>query len=222
MGSTCSVGRPSREIIASLGRSGGRNSSRRPRSNLLLAAGFVILLAHLPSPALAQGQPVPQSPSQPASLSGESLPPGSPAAGRDLFAGKVQFRNGGPPCASCHSIAGLPFPNGGTLGPDLTGVYHKLGPQGMQSAMKTLYFHVMTSIYDRHPLTVQERADLVAFFKEAATEPKPRLNTQVVALIAFVGFLVLLLITHFLWRDRLKSVRRRMVERAVREGRSYS
>lgn len=62
----------------------------------------------------------------------------------------------------------------------------------------------------------------MAFFDQAATEPKPRLNTQIVALIAFVGFSILLLITRFVWRDRLKSVRRRMVERARREGRSYS
>ncbi|MGH9448362.1 MAG: c-type cytochrome, partial [Terriglobia bacterium] len=119
-------------------------------------------------------------------------------------------------------IAGLPFPNGGTLGPDLTGVYHKLGPQGIETAMKTLYFHVMTSIYDQRPLTLQERADLVAFFEEAASKPTPRLNTQLIALIAFIGFLILLSITRFVWRDRLKSVRRTMVERAMRQGGFHS
>lgn len=155
-------------------------------------------------------------------LPGETLPEGSAVAGMDLFMGNVRFRNGGPPCSSCHSIAGLPFPNGGTLGPDLTGVYRKLGPQGMQTAVKTLYFHVMTAIYDRHPLTLQERANLLALFKQAGTQPKPRWNTQMVALIAFIGLLILLAITHFLWRDRLKSVRRKMVEKSMRERRSYS
>jgi hypothetical protein len=81
---------------------------------------------------------------------------------------------------------------------------------------------VMTAIYDPHPLTLSERADLVAFFEQAATRPKPRLNTQIVALIGFAGFLILVGITHFLWRDRLKSVRRKMVERTMHEGRSYS
>lgn len=98
----------------------------------------------------------------------------------------------------------------------------KLGPHGLEVATKTLYFHVMTAVYDPHPLTLAERADLVAFFDQAATQPKPRLNTQIVALIAFIGFLLLLSTTHFVWRDRLKSVRRRMVERAMREGRPYS
>jgi mono/diheme cytochrome c family protein len=165
-------------------------------------------------------QPASQPPSQSASLSSENLASGSADVGRELFIGKARFQNGGPPCASCHSIAGLPFPNGGTLGPDLTGVSRKLGPHGMRVATKTLYFHVMTAIYDPHPLTLSERADLVAFFEQAATQPKPRLNTEIVALIAFIGFLILLGITHFAWRDRVKSVRRKMVERALREGRS--
>ncbi|MGH9431188.1 MAG: hypothetical protein ACRD3T_06570 [Terriglobia bacterium] len=88
--------------------------------------------------------------------------------------------------------------------------------------MKTLYFHVMTSIYDQRPLTLQERADLVAFFEEAASKPTPHLNTQIIALMAFIGFLILLSITHFVWRDRLKSVRRTMVERAMRQGGLHS
>lgn len=188
-------------------RSGGQTSARLLRELVLFSVSSAALLAGSASRAPAQTQTVPQSPSHPASIPGEMLPAGSPDVGKALFTGKVHFHNGGPACASCHSIAGLPFPNGGTLGPDLTGVYQKLGPHGMQTAMKTLYFHVMTAIYDPHPLTLSERADLVAFFEQAATRPKPRLNTQIVALIAFAGFLILVGITHFLWRDRLKSVR---------------
>lgn len=213
---------PRYEVTARRRRIGGRASIWLSKKSGLTAVGIAVLFACFASQVSAQTQPAPQSAAQPASLPGEALATGSPDAGEELFAGKAHFRNGGPPCASCHSIAGLPFPNGGTLGPDLTGVYHKLGPHGMQTAMKTLYFHVMTAIYDPHPLTLSERADLVAFFEQAAAEPEPRLNTQIVALIAFVGFLILLGITHFLWRDRLKSVRRKMVECALREGRSSS
>ncbi len=222
MMSSCGASGPSRENSTLLRRSSGRITARSQGNGFLLAVGFAVLLAWFPYRAPAQVQPSPQSASSPASLSMESLPAGSPDVGRELFTGKIRFRNGGPACASCHSIAGLPFPNGGTLGPDLTGVSRKLGPHGLEVATKTLYFHVMTAIYDTHPLTLEERADLVAFFDQAATQPKPRLNTQIVALIAFVGFLTLLSITHFMWRDRLKSVRRKMVERAAREGRSYS
>ena len=53
------------------------------------------------------------------SAAGESQP-GSVAAGRALFLGTVRFHNGGPACSACHSVAGLPFPEGGTMGPDFT------------------------------------------------------------------------------------------------------
>lgn len=142
----------------------------------------------------------------------EALPEGSAARGKELFTGQVRLQNGGPPCMTCHSITGLPFPNGGPLGPNLTGAYKKLGSQGMPVAVKTLYFRVMTSIYDPHPLTLEERADLLAFFKEAGTQPPARSNTRFVALVGFLEFCAFLVITRFVWRDRLRSVRRRMVE----------
>lgn len=146
------------------------------------------------------------------------LPPGSASRGEALFSGRIHLQNGGPACKACHSIAGLPFPNGGMLGPNLTGVYKKLGLHGMQVSMKTLFFHVMTPIYDPHPLTLQEQSDLIAFFKEAGTKPPPRWNTQIIALIAFIGFLILLAVSGFLWRNRIKAVRRTLVKRALRQG----
>ncbi len=82
----------------------------------------------------------------------------------------------------------------------------------MPVAVKTLYFRVMTSIYDPHPLTLEERTDLLAFFKEAGTQPPARSNTRFVALVGFLEFCTFLVITRFVWRDRLRSVRRRMVE----------
>jgi len=142
---------------------------------------------------------------------------GSAGLGEALFAGKVRFRNGGPACASCHSIAGIPFPNGGTLGPDLTNAYQKLGPQGMQPAMETLFFRVMTPIYDQHPLTPEEQSDLIAFFQEAASGRAPRGNTQIIAGISLAGCVLLLVIANAVWHDRLKSVRRSLVERARRQ-----
>ncbi len=160
-------------------------------------------------------------PSPPAQLSAAAtvaLPTGSASRGRELFTGQARLQNGGPSCETCHSIAGLPFPNGGTLGPNLTGVYEKLGSEGMPIAVKTLYFPVMTSIYDPHPLTLEERADLLAFFKEAGPQLPARSNTRTVALIGFLGFCTLLVITRTVWRDRLRSVRRRMVETAKHQG----
>jgi hypothetical protein len=204
-------------------RSSWKIFTRIAMKNLTVALGFTVMLSSYSLPARGQVQPeTQQGAGQSASAAIQTLPSGSAARGKELFTGQTHLYNGGPPCAACHSIAGLAFPNGGTLGPNLTGVYNKLGPQGMQVAMRTLYFHVMTSIYDPHPLTLEERSDLTAFFREAATQPKPRWETQIVALAGFLGFCVLLAVTRYLWRDRLKSVRRRMVEKAVRQGGLHS
>src|ERR1051325_2607148 len=114
----------------------------------------VVLLVLFPIASAAQSTP-------PAQVAGNIARASAPH-GEELFTGRSHLRNQGPACISCHRIAGLPFPNGGTLGPDLTGAYKKLGPQGTQSAMQTLYFKVMTPIYGTHPLFPDEQADLMA------------------------------------------------------------
>ncbi len=143
---------------------------------------------------------------------------GSAQRGRDLFAGGVKLRNGGPPCASCHSLAGLPFPGGGTLGPDLTREYSKLGPAGTQTAMQTLYFPTMTPIYDRRPLTADEQADLMAFFQQSSDHAASARNTIIVIALGVAVFVVLLIVTGLVWRDRLTSVRGRLVALARQAG----
>ena len=168
------------------------------------------LAVALPGIAWSRSPPTPQI--------AEPIAQGSASRGEKLFTGEVRFRNGGPACVCCHSIAGLPFPNGGTLGPDLTHASAKLGPHGMRSAMQTLFFPAMTSIYDPRPLTLEEQGDLIAFFQEAGTRQQPRWITQVLGLSAFVGLGILLVITRFMWRNRLTTVRRALVEKAVRTG----
>lgn len=178
------------------------------------AAAIAVLLFALPSLVQAQPQtPAPKSGVQAQDQVQETVSPGSAVRGKELFTGQAHFVNGGPPCASCHSIAGLSFPNGGTLGPNLTHVYSKLGPEGAPVAIKTLYFPAMTAIYNPHPLTSQEQADLLAFFQEASAEPQPRSKTSIIALVGFLGFCLLLVVTRIVWRGRLRSVRQRLLER---------
>lgn len=182
----------------------------------------IIVLASAFSPLCGvQAQPpAPSADVQSPALTGETLPAGSAVRGKALFAGQVHFRNGGPPCSSCHSIAGLAFPSGGTLGPNLTPVYRKLGAEGTAAALKTLFFPAMMAIYDPRPLTPEEQADLLAFLQEASAKPQPRSNTAIVALAGFLGFCLLLVITRFVWRDRLRSVRKRLLEKARTQGES--
>jgi len=143
---------------------------------------------------------------------------GSPSRGQRLFTGLDRFRNGGPACVSCHSIAGLPFQDGGSLGPDLTHAYKKLGPTGTQSAVQTLYFRVMTQIYGPHPLFAGEQADLMAYLEQAESRPQSQWSTQIILLAAVVLGAIFILITGLAWRDRVRTVRRALVERATRQG----
>lgn len=171
-------------------------------ADALLAA----CLISFPAPQIAGGQTIPTAAT------------GSPARGERLFAGRDHFRNGGPACVSCHTIAGLSFPGGGTLGPDLTHAYKKLGPTGTQSAIQTLYFKVMTQIYGPHPLFPDEQADLMAYLEQAESRPQPQWSTQIILLAAVVLGAIFVAITGFVWRDRVRSVRRALVERATRQG----
>lgn len=171
--------------------------------------------AQAPAPGGAQASSYPLLPA-------ENLPPGSASRGEAIFEGRIPLQNGGPHCAECHSVAGLPFPGGGALGPNLTHVYKKLGHHGIGTTMTTLFFPTMTAIYDPHPLTLRERADLIAFFQQAQTRTPARFTSQIILLIAIAGFLILLGITQFVWRHRLRSVRARMVERALGHGRTAS
>ena len=187
------------------------------------AAGVAVLLLALPSLARAQAQsPAPTPEVRPQGQMQETVLAGSAVRGKELFSGQVHFENGGPPCSACHSIAGLSFPNGGTLGPNLTHEYSKLGPQGTVIVLKTLYFPAMSPIYDSRPLSPEEQADLQAFLKETSAAQPTRSDTLAIAVAGLLGFFVLLIVTCAVWRDRLRSVRRSLLEKARTQGRLQS
>ncbi len=138
--------------------------------------------------------------------------------GRQMFAGQVRMRNGGPPCASCHAFASLGFPNGGALGPDLSGIYDMLGPEGTEAALQTLYFPTMMPLYEKRPLTTDEQRALEAFFRQSGTPSPARNDTPWLAALAVAGFLVLMGLTWLAWRNRLGGVRASLVRRAQAGG----
>ncbi len=138
---------------------------------------------------------------------------GSPAAGERLFAGVTRFANGGPACLSCHNIAGLPFPGGGVLGPDLTGSWNKYGPLALAPVLNTLYFPTMVPIFTSRPLTPVERNDLAAFLRAEAGKAPPTGATVELLALAIVGAAVLLAMVRLAWPRRLRGVRRGLLER---------
>ncbi len=176
-----------------------------------LSFAFALAVLILGFPYLLQSQ-------VPAAKAGRLQEVGPAERGERLFDGQIPFRNGGPPCAACHSVAGLPFPGGGSLGPDLTGISIKLGPLGIDPTLLTLFFPAMTPIYETHTLALNERDDLKAFFSAVAVRPVNSGTTSVILGLAFAGLLILLGLTQFFGRRRLRGVRKRLLKRAAGAG----
>lgn len=133
-----------------------------------------------------------------------------PSDGKKLFTGIVPLQNGGPPCMACHNIAGLPFPRGGSVGPDLTGVAAKFGA-GLNATLTTLPFPTMIPIFGKRPLTDTERRDLQSFL-ETATGPSASNSASTIALSEIGGFILLLVLTWGVWKHRLTTVRKRLLK----------
>ena len=154
---------------------------------------------------------------KPAQAAAAAAPPAPEAiaAGKALFAGRARMQNGGPACASCHTAAGISFPYGGTMGPDLTKEYSKLGPQGLAVALKTLYFPAMTALFQNRPLTATEQQQLAAFFQSIDRRRPPASPTRALAMLSIV---VLAGLFFWTWlavgRRRVRSVRQQLLERA--------
>ncbi len=170
------------------------------------------------SAAVAQAAPaLPQTTSPETGQQTSPLPQGSATRGRELFQGTLRFQNRGSACGSCHRSAGIAFPNGGTLGPDLTGIYQRMGPDAMAVILQTLYFPTMNPIFANRPLTPQEQSDLTAFFQQSGTAPAPAATAKIGG-IAVMGLIVLLAFTGAIWRDRLRHVRKSLVEATLGKG----
>lgn len=147
---------------------------------------------------------------------GANMAAGDPERGEDLFMGDIHFANEGPPCMGCHNIGSYGILGGGTLGPDLTGTWAKYGESGLASVLANIAFPTMKPIYDDHPLTADEQADLYAFFKIAANQPQTNKEIWVIGL-SLAGFLSVLLLFGFVWRGGLKSVGSRLSKQARTE-----
>lgn len=92
------------------------------------------------------------------------LAPPDAALGAGLFTGSRGLRNGGLACSACHSVSGA----GGNLGPDLTGVFARMGGKTpLISAIEKANFKIMAPHYQRHPITTQEAVHLTEYLSQA-------------------------------------------------------
>ena len=133
--------------------------------------------------------------------------------GRDLFTGRLTFKNGGPACLSCHNISAAGFIGGGTVGKDLTNAYATMGEAAIRSILKTTPFPMMKQIYTQKPLTDNEITDVLAFLKSASSTPSaPSQNSSLFFIIGGASALLIIGVFQWLWRGRLSGVRRPLVK----------
>lgn len=182
-----------------------QESNNVPMPNLALSEAEVAsLVAFLANPG-ADAVTQPAAP----------LATGDAAHGRALFTGSSRLENGGPPCMTCHSIAGLGALGGGALGVDLTKAYETYGGDaGLAAFLNTLPTVTMNAVWSSQPLTPAEQDDLRAFMQEASFAERPPQTVWLLALLAAAGVALLLLLAQLIWRKRLVSVRKTMVQRA--------
>lgn len=148
----------------------------------LSAAEVEDVIAYLVTTSQGGGSaPVTEAtPSSPSSLSAPSTIVtaltvyGDAKNGRALFTGQVRLENGGTACVACHSTEGIGALGGGALGPDLTHVYTRFGREGLAGMLGSLPFPTMQGIFATRQLTVDEQADLLAFFEQADKQGEPR------------------------------------------------
>jgi mono/diheme cytochrome c family protein len=133
--------------------------------------------------------------------------------GRDLFMGNAHFQNGGPPCMGCHNVGNNGLLGGGALGPDLTNVTIERNPSELTATLDgsaTTLSPVMQPIYAEHPLTKEERADLIEFMAASAGQPVGDHELLLYG-ISIGGFLAVMGLIQFIFRHRLRGVRRPLV-----------
>ncbi len=139
--------------------------------------------------------------------------------GMDLFLGTESFLKGAPACISCHNVSNVGgFFGGGSLGPDLTTVYSRLGEsRGLSAWLSSPASETMKPIFKDAQMSDSEIRALVAFFSvngkdgvEPATQKASFFYTGVAAAAA------ILLLFGFLWRGRFRATRIPMVEASKR------
>jgi mono/diheme cytochrome c family protein len=143
-----------------------------------------------------------------------TAPAGDPEIGRALFIGEQSFANGGPACIACHTTSDVSGLGGGTLGPDLTKAHSRFGGDiGLNSILVSLPYPTMQGVFSKKPVKKDEAAHLTAYFAETnSLTEKPSMDFTI-SMISIGGFIILYLLTHFIWRKRLTGVRIPLVGR---------
>jgi mono/diheme cytochrome c family protein len=177
-------------------------STARPYILLIITLGF-LLYGCGTAPEAKTIEPV----------SAEEIAAGNIENGRDLFMGYAHFEHEGPPCMGCHSVGNNGILGGGAMGPNLTNVSTQRSEAeilGVLTNTGPMTSPVMQPIYAEFPLKAEEQADLLAFMKASVGQPESDKELLVIG-ISLVGFLAAVVVLGFVYRNRLRGVRRALV-----------
>jgi mono/diheme cytochrome c family protein len=153
------------------------------------------------------------------SVSAQAIAAGDVNNGRDLFIGYAHFQSDGPPCMGCHSVGQNGLLGGGAMGPDLTNVSTRLSQDEIVSILsnsRTTISPVMQPIFTEHPLTESEQADLIVFLNASVGQPESNKEIWIFG-ISLAGFVAAVGALGFVYRGRLRSVRKALVDKAQKE-----
>jgi cytochrome c2 len=137
------------------------------------------------------------------------------ALGNQIFRGERRLANGGPPCISCHTIKGAGAFGGGRLGPDLSKVYERL--QGRKNLGAWLFAPAtptMQPVFRKHVMKAEEILPLIALFESSARAGGEDDRAGIIGFstIGFFGSVLALAVLGAIWKNRLRAVRRPIVE----------
>ena len=153
------------------------------------------------SPTVSAEKSAPPVDQSPVKIEEIAVTPQLLAQGRALFTGAQPFAKGGAPCLSCHAFR-YPGIESGNLAADLTGLYTRMGEQGVRGVLKSLKFPIMKKIYADRPLTDEEITALTAFAKDAAARKESRGGAVYPA--AGAGLFVCFIIGLTLYKRRIR------------------
>jgi mono/diheme cytochrome c family protein len=140
--------------------------------------------------------------------------------GLALFTGTEKLKGGSAMCMSCHRMPGVGGLGGGNLGPDLARVYEEgeytTGGRATLSAwLGAPATPTMQSLLKDKSLEADEIHALVALMENraATSQPQPVGASMVsFAILGLMGAALILFVFDSLWKTRLRSVRRTLVE----------
>jgi mono/diheme cytochrome c family protein len=156
----------------------------------------------------------PQSGGESPEAAEPAFTPADASLGTELAMGSRTLANGGPPCISCHSFRGIPMLGGGSLGPDLTHEYTRLGGGRAVTAWLTApATPTMRSVYKTCALQPDEIRALAAYLESVSNQKEGRAASKwkTFFLLGLGGCLIALVVMDAIWKNRFNTVRRLLV-----------